>query len=324
MIEDNSLSVTVGIPTYNRADSYLKNALKSALAQRYENFEIVVSDNCSKDHTQALVEQMDDGRIRYFRQEKNIPANDNFNFCLQQARGDYFLLLHDDDLIDPDFVAACMQAANGDPNIGVICTGTRVIDGNGDILKEKENTIGKVSADDFFLGWFNGKFPLYLCSTLYNTKALKTLGGFYSPKDLFQDVVATVQLIGRHGLLNISEVKASFRRHGENRGGIANVIEWCIDSRYLLDVMCWVAKEKKAEVRQKGLSYFCRNNYQKAAIIANPFSRWKVYYFIYMQFERCCPLSYVLRRYEIGWLKDVIKRSLFLLSHPKRILHPEG
>ena len=107
MIEDNSLSVTVGIPTYNRADSYLKNALKSALAQRYENFEIVVSDNCSKDHTQALVEQMDDGRIRYFRQEKNIPANDNFNFCLQQARGDYFLLLHDDDLIDPDFVAAC-------------------------------------------------------------------------------------------------------------------------------------------------------------------------------------------------------------------------
>lgn len=317
MIEDNSLRVTIGIPTYNRADSYLKNALRSALAQQYENLEIVVSDNCSKDHTKALIHAMDDGRIRYFRQEKNIPANDNFNFCLKQARGDYFLLLHDDDLIDPDFVVTCMQAAGGNPNIGVICTGTRMIDGKGNVLLENENKLEEISTDDFFLGWFNSKIPLYLCSTLYNTKALKELGGFYSPKDLFQDVVATAQLVASHGHLDIREIKAGFRKHGENRGGIANTIEWCIDSRYLLDVMCRVANEKKAQVRQSGLRYFCLKNYQKASIITNPFLRWRAYYFSYKQFERCCPLHYVIKRYEIRLLKNLIKKYLFLSRYPK-------
>jgi glycosyltransferase involved in cell wall biosynthesis len=317
MMEDNSLRVTIGIPTYNRADSYLKNALQSALAQQYENLEIVVSDNCSKDHTKALIHAMDDGRIRYFRQEKNIPANDNFNFCLKQAGGDYFLLLHDDDLIDPDFVVTCMQAAGGNPDIGVICTGTRMIDDKGDVLLENENKLKETSSDDFFLGWFNSKIPLYLCSTLYNTKALKAMGGFYSPKDLFQDVVATARLVAGHGYLNIREIKASFRKHGENRGGIADMIEWCIDSRYLLDVMCRVANEKKAQVRQGGLRYFCLKNYQKASIITNPFLRWRAYYFSYKQFERCCPLYYVIKRYEIRLLKNLIKKYLFLSRYPK-------
>ena len=89
--------VTIAIPTYNRADDYLKQTLKSALNQTYENIEIIVSDNCSTDNTEAVVNSFNDSRIRYFRQQENIGANNNFNFCLKQAKGEYFLLLLDDD-----------------------------------------------------------------------------------------------------------------------------------------------------------------------------------------------------------------------------------
>jgi glycosyltransferase involved in cell wall biosynthesis len=66
--------VTIGICTYNRADSYLGSALQSAVDQTYPNLEIVVSDNCSVDHTEELVQSFDDPRIRYIKHEKEHRA----------------------------------------------------------------------------------------------------------------------------------------------------------------------------------------------------------------------------------------------------------
>jgi len=101
--------VTIGIPTCNRADSYLRQALESAVKQTYPNVEIVVSDNCSTDDTETLVKNFEDPRIRYFKQTENIGPYKNFNFCLQQAKGKFFLILSDDDLVDHDFVSICLK-----------------------------------------------------------------------------------------------------------------------------------------------------------------------------------------------------------------------
>ena len=102
MANSNPPLVSIGIPTYNRADGFLKQALQSAVNQTYGNIEIIVSDNCSTDHTEDLVNEFSDSRIKYIKHNNNIGANNNFNFCVNSAKGDYFLLLHDDDLIDPD------------------------------------------------------------------------------------------------------------------------------------------------------------------------------------------------------------------------------
>ena len=117
--------VTIGIATYNRAEKYLSQALKSAVNQTYQNIEIIVSDNCSTDNTEQLVKGFNASNIRYFRQKKNITANENFNYCLNQAKGEYFLLLHDDDLIDNDFVEVCIKADQYPSDIGIIRTGMR-------------------------------------------------------------------------------------------------------------------------------------------------------------------------------------------------------
>ena len=73
--------VTIGIPTYNRAGSFLEQVILSAVNQTYKNIEILVSDNCSTDHTEALLKRFSDPRIRYVKQPQNIGANNNFNFC---------------------------------------------------------------------------------------------------------------------------------------------------------------------------------------------------------------------------------------------------
>ena len=100
--------VTIGMPTYNRRHGYFPQALQSALAQDYPNLEVVVCDNASTDGTQEYMEAMTDPRLRYVRHAENIGANANFNSCLENADGHFFLMLHDDDLLDPTFVSRCV------------------------------------------------------------------------------------------------------------------------------------------------------------------------------------------------------------------------
>lgn len=278
--------VTIGIPTYNRADGYLKQTLASALNQTYQNFEIIVSDNCSPDHTESVVKSFSDPRIRYFRHSENIGANNNFNFCLEQASGDYFLLFHDDDLIDTDFVETCMKAANYSTATGIVRTGTRVIDSDGRVLEELPNMVGGLSTEDFFMGWFTGKTALFLCSTLFNTKLLKEMGGFNSKHQLFQDVIAEAQLAARFGRVDVQEVKASFRRHPETRTFSHKVIEWCEDSLMVLDVMCdLVPEDKVPAIKNQGMRFLCGRNYSRVSAIDSPVKRFFTYLSVYRMFN---------------------------------------
>src|SRR5690625_3719051 len=97
MRENKFPRVTIGIPTFNRASTFLKQSLGSALAQDYPNLEIIVSDNQSEDETESYLRGIVDSRLRYLRQEKAVEPHENADTCLQEATGDYFLLLHDED-----------------------------------------------------------------------------------------------------------------------------------------------------------------------------------------------------------------------------------
>ena len=91
--------VTIAIPTYNGAP-FIEKTVESVLAQTYENIEILVVDDCSKDDTVQLVRQFDDQRIRLIPNEVGLGAEGNWNKCLSLSRGEYFKLLPQDDLID--------------------------------------------------------------------------------------------------------------------------------------------------------------------------------------------------------------------------------
>ncbi len=302
---------TIGISTYNRADGYLSEALRSALRQTYSNLEIIVSDNCSQDHTEELVRSFRDPRIRYFRQARNLGVNGNFNFCLEQARGSYFLLLHDDDLIDPDFIQVCMDAV-GDKEVGVIRTGTRRIDSRGHVLSESRNRVGGRSTAEFILGWFRRETSIYFCSMMYNTRRLIEIGGFQSKTDLFQDAVAAVRLASRFGRVDVPDVKASFRRHDANNGTTARVADWCEDSLYLLDVMCEEAPEEAEHIRQAGMPYFCRKNYRQARSIPSRIRRLSAYWMVFRTFEYSySPWSFVYSRARpVKRARSIVRRAL--------------
>ncbi len=149
--------VSIAVPTYNRANSFLKESLASAINQTYQNIEVIVSDNCSTDNTELVVKSFNDSRIRYFRQKENIGAINNGNYCLDQAKGVYFTLLHDDNLIENDFIEICLKSVGYSEDIGVIRAGTRWIDEEGNVLREYPNMAKGLSTDAYFRAYFSGQ-----------------------------------------------------------------------------------------------------------------------------------------------------------------------
>src|ERR1700751_3211635 len=96
-------TVIVGIPTYNRAN-LLEGALDSVLAQTYQHFRILISDNASTDQTAGLVASYRDPRIEYLRNDRNVGVIGNFNHLIQLADTDFLMLLSDDDRVYPDYL----------------------------------------------------------------------------------------------------------------------------------------------------------------------------------------------------------------------------
>jgi glycosyltransferase involved in cell wall biosynthesis len=289
--------VTIAIPTYNRAAGFLADALRSAVGQTYPNLEIIVSDNCSMDSTEDVVRSFSDPRIIYFKHRMNIGANHNFNFCLDRARGKYFLLLHDDDLIDNDFIQSCMAALDQGADVGVIRTGTRKIDAQGRTILEIPNQVEGTSALELMLGWIRGKTTLFLCSTLYHTQGLRVAGGFHSKKNLFQDDVALFKLAATYGRAEVGEVKASFRRHAGNSGDANSIRDWCEDSLYLLELMCSLEPDHEELLRREGMPFFCWQNYARASRIGSPLERIKSYFLVYRMFGMALsPVTFLSKR----------------------------
>ena len=283
--------VTIALPTYNRASRFLIPALECALAQDWQDLEIIVSDNCSSDATPDVVASYTDPRVRYFRQEENIGANNNFNFCVEKARGDYFLLFPDDDVIDPDMISSCMRAAHGDSSFGVIRTGTRLIDTDGGLIREIPNYAAGLDYNSFFRAWMGDKITSYVCSTLFNTQMLKDIGGFHSHHGLYQDLMALAKLLARGGHCNVEECKASFRRHEENYGNAESLSAWCEDGVQLAQVISSEATDEQDALYKESMRYLCKTVYGYARRFVSPgIERLRAYKLIDEKFEHCYPV----------------------------------
>ena len=123
--------VSIGMPVYN-AERHVAEALDSLLAQDYENFELIISDNASSDSTESICRAyaLHDRRISYHRTEQNRGAVWNFNSVFQRAAGDYFMWAAHDDTRAPAFVSSCVSALEAHSDAVLCLTEVGFIDDN--------------------------------------------------------------------------------------------------------------------------------------------------------------------------------------------------
>lgn len=94
--------VSIIMPSYNTA-RFIAETISSVLAQTYENWELIIVDDCSTDNTDEVVgELLSDTRIRYIKNEHNSGAAVTRNRALREAKGKWIAFLDSDDLWEPD------------------------------------------------------------------------------------------------------------------------------------------------------------------------------------------------------------------------------
>ena len=93
--------VSIIMPSYNTG-KYIAESIRSVLAQTYENWELLIVDDCSTDDTDTVLKQFQDPRIRYFKNETNSGAAVSRNRALREAKGRWIAFLDSDDLWQPE------------------------------------------------------------------------------------------------------------------------------------------------------------------------------------------------------------------------------
>ena len=112
---DMSVKVTIGIPVYN-AEDYIERCLLSTMKQTFQDIEILLVDDCGKDHSIDIAERIakeypHGNRIRIVRHEKNMGVAHARNTIIREAKGKYLFFMDSDDEITENAVALLYEKA---------------------------------------------------------------------------------------------------------------------------------------------------------------------------------------------------------------------
>jgi glycosyltransferase involved in cell wall biosynthesis len=127
-MSDSAPTISVLITTFNRS-RLLRRAINSVLIQDYDDFELIIIDDCSTDDTPAVVASISDPRIRYIRNEVNVGSKEGDRahmrrFVYELMRGTYFVYLCDDDYwLMPDLLRRQVAAFDIYDNVVMVMGG---------------------------------------------------------------------------------------------------------------------------------------------------------------------------------------------------------
>lgn len=197
----NSPLVTIVVPILNRT-YYLNELLNSLINQSYNNLEIIISDNGSINKIEQFIEpyKYKDERLIFRKNESTISMADHFNQCLNLAKGKYFIVISDDDIISLNYIQLMVEGFENNPNLSFGISNTVIIDkdsnernsfkGEGWMFKN-----GIEAIKEFILE--KKSFPIPTFISLFTiTEKFKNIGGFPDfEKGGYSDTSAAINLL---------------------------------------------------------------------------------------------------------------------------------
>jgi len=121
-------TVSICLPTFN-GERYLEKAIASALQQSFDDFELVICDDCSTDATVEIIQRYAaaDPRLLWCKNDARKGLFSNYNECLKRARGRFIRLFAQDDLLHPEAVKRAVVVMEQHPQVALVSCGKEVI-----------------------------------------------------------------------------------------------------------------------------------------------------------------------------------------------------
>lgn len=171
--------VSVIIACYN-AEKYIDRCLESLLNQTYENFEIVICDDCSTDHSYdlLLLWQKKDQRIKVIRNNINSYAAATRNECFKKAAGDYYMIQDIDDASTPNRIERLLCGFINN-NVDFVSSSVKLFENNPDEIVGTMKMKKEYPTKNDLL-W---SVPFFHPATMFSAQCIKSVGGYRVAKE---------------------------------------------------------------------------------------------------------------------------------------------
>jgi glycosyltransferase involved in cell wall biosynthesis len=144
-------TVSVLLPVYNGAD-FLEEAIASVLSQSFEDFELIIRDDRSSDHSRAIISNFTDSRVFFAENETNLGLFGNINACLALASGEFIHLFSQDDVMHVDCLESQVRFLRKYNEAAMVYCGMRAIDEDGNIFGDSfEDSTPEFITKDLYL-----------------------------------------------------------------------------------------------------------------------------------------------------------------------------
>ncbi len=237
-----NMKFTIAIPAYKSL--YLEEAIDSILGQSYSDFELLILDDASPYNLPCIVSKYDDPRIRFYRNERNVGALnvvDNWNRCLELAKGEYIICMGDDDCLCPDSLAGYSGYIDRYPECNIFHGATEMIDEASRMINIQEARPEHESV--YSMAWhrMTRKREQFIGDFVFRTEVLRAAGGFYFlPLAWASDDISAFRIAMSGGIVNTSEIVFRYRVNSINitsTGSVKHKLEaivqekqWYIDN----------------------------------------------------------------------------------------------
>lgn len=234
--------VSILIPTYNRPQLF-ELTLRSALAQTYGNFEVIVCDNSTNDETEQLIKNyLADPHLCYQRNRAAKSKAENFQPFETLARGEYLQWLMDDDILVKEKLAKMAAVLEKHPEVMLVASQRGIIDSGGRILPSPYANLLQIRGSfGIFAGELTGQAIMTSnCNFIGEPSAVlfrrADLKDQYWRADCrgyqtISDVVMWLELLEKGDIAVFREPLSYYRRHADQEGQQPDVvllsrIEW--------------------------------------------------------------------------------------------------
>lgn len=196
----------------------LRQAISSALGQRWPHVRVCVYDNASGDETEEVVATISrtDIRVCYHRHTENIGAHENFNFGVKAVKTPFFSILSDDDVLLPGFYEQAMGAFMGHPDAMFVAMPTLEVDDSGRVMEGSGSATYEsryYRAGEAYYGMCSGSVPGIWTGFVLRRKVVEEIGFVNDSAGPASDVAFIRHVLARYPGVVLPDIAALIRSH---------------------------------------------------------------------------------------------------------------
>lgn len=219
--------VSIVLPVYN-GEQFLRKSIDSVIAQTFQNWELLILDDCSTDATPDIAKEyaQKDSRILYHRNEKNLRLPGNLNKGFSLAKGEYLTWTSDDNMYRPTAIEKLVRALQENPDAHLAFASCRIID-------ENDNPVEFIMVNELSKKRIVGVDSVGACF-LYTRKAYETVGDYDTAYILVEDFDYWQRIFHHFDTVTIEEILYDYRYHS---GALTSTMKQEVHAKTLEQVL---------------------------------------------------------------------------------------